>query len=55
MTKTRARDTTISKKDFYLLRVGLLKRQEHHAAKISYLTVLDFAVATCMRISEIRE
>jgi integrase len=51
--KARARDTTISKKDFDLLRAGLLKRQEHHAAKIPYLTILDFAVATCMRVSEI--
>ena len=51
--KARARDTTISEKDFDLLRAGLLKRQEHHAAKIPYLTILDFAVATCMRVSEI--
>lgn len=47
------RDTTIGDKDFEELRKGLLKRQEHHAAKIPYLTILDFAVATCMRVSEI--
>lgn len=51
--KARARDTTISDEDFEHLRAGLLKRQEHHAAKIPYLTILDFAVATCMRVSEI--
>lgn len=51
--KARARDTIISKKDFDLLRAGLLKRQEHHSAKIPYLTILNFAIATCMRVSEI--
>jgi len=51
--KANERDTTISDKDFEELRKGLLKRQEHHAAKIPFLTILDFAVATCMRVSEI--
>ena len=51
--KANERDTTISNTDFEHLRAGLLKRQEHHAAKIPYLTILDFAVATCMRVSEI--
>lgn len=51
--KANERDTTISDKDFEHLREGLLKRQEHHAAIIPFLTILDFAVATCMRVSEI--
>lgn len=51
--KANERDTTISDKDFEYLRDGLFKRQEHHAAKIPYLTILDFAIATCMRVSEI--
>lgn len=51
--KARERDTRISNKDFELLREGLLNRQEHHSAKIPYLTILDFAVATCMRVGEI--
>lgn len=51
--EANGRDTVISDTDFEHLRAGLLKRQEHHAAKIPFLTILDFAVATCMRVSEI--
>jgi integrase len=51
--EANGRDTVISDTDFEHLRAGLLKRQEHRSAKIPYLTILDFAVATCMRVSEI--
>ena len=36
-----------------LLRAELKERQEHRSAKIPFLDILDFAIATCMRVSEI--
>jgi len=47
------RTTKISEKDFEIIREGLKAKQEHHASNTPYLTILDFAIATCMRISEI--
>jgi integrase len=51
--KAKVRTTKITEKDFEILRQGLQARQEHRTAHIPYLTILDFAIATCMRIGEI--
>lgn len=51
--KAEVRTTKITERDFEIIREGLRARQEHHAAHIPYLTILDFAIATCMRIGEI--
>lgn len=42
-----------TKSEMELLRAELKKRQEHRSAKIPFLDILDFAIATCMRVSEI--
>ncbi len=42
-----------TKSEMELLRAELKKRQEHQSAKIPYLDILDFAITTCMRVSEI--
>lgn len=51
--KAEVRTTKITDRDFEIIREGLKARQEHYAAHIPYLTILDFAIATCMRIGEI--
>jgi len=51
--KAKPRTAKISKEDFKLIRDKLEVRQNHPAANIPYLTIIDLAVATCMRIGEI--
>ncbi|MDG6099737.1 hypothetical protein EXU34_19955 [Alteromonas sp. ZYF713] len=42
-----------TRKEMELLREALKTREEHQSAKIPYLQILDFAIASCMRVSEI--
>lgn len=49
----KPRETTISERDLEIFREGLRLREEHRAAHIPYLTILNIAISTCMRISEI--
>ena len=46
-------DIEPSEREMKLLRSALLVREQHPSAKIPYLQILDFAIATCMRVSEI--
>ena len=51
--QSNARDILASEREIVLMRTELQKRQEHHASLIPYLTIVDFAIDSCMRISEI--
>ncbi|WP_299805912.1 site-specific integrase [uncultured Shewanella sp.] len=51
--KAEERYVIPTKNEMKLMRDALLERQEHPSAKIPFLTILDFAIDTCMRVSEI--
>ncbi|MPW28241.1 tyrosine-type recombinase/integrase [Agarivorans sp. B2Z047] len=51
--KSEKRSRRPEKKELTKIRQGLLRRQEHPAAKIPFLDILDFSILSCMRIGEI--
>jgi len=51
--KAEARTAKISEEAIHAIREKLEARQKHHAAHIPFLTIIDIAIATCMRVGEI--
>lgn len=51
--KAKEREILPSKEEMDLLREALKTRQQQRSAEIPYLDILDIAITTCMRVSEI--